>query len=544
MQITGTIRQSSTSARATRSRVGGANVRASSDSPATRRSFTGGDPSQLVPARASSGRRRQHGDEPALGHRAAGRDHPRVAQERALAHLAALDPQPAVAQLVGADEGVVGEERPVADGGERGQHEGGRRLHVLADVRPERPQPHRRRHARVEREQRGARVVHEPQRRPDLPARPAAHRVVPLAEARARAAARDTSVTSGEHDDHRDGAERDGPQRVERRLGPRRRVPQPDPDHEQPAQRRRPRAAPRAPRPSRRTTATQRPPRGALSRGQCRRAGPSNTAGDPTHSSPGGTESSTADPGATSAHGPTRVPGASVLRVPTVARLSIRTRPTRSTSPSSQCPRRSTSGSTAHPLPSVSSPVTGGSACRSTSRADRSRRAPARTAAVHGAHDRFSAPGRGRPGLGEPEPQVHGPAARVPAGRQPAQQRPRDEHRGPHAAERADEHQPPERHPPPDARARRAPTAAPVVATSTASAASSQVSHRSPTRAASGSAEHGLDHLRPERRRARRPAPRPRRSARTRRAGVPGPRSAGTRRRRRRSRSGTARAAR
>jgi len=53
VQITGRIRHSSTSARATRSRVGGANVRASSDSPATRRSFTGGDPSQLVPADAS-----------------------------------------------------------------------------------------------------------------------------------------------------------------------------------------------------------------------------------------------------------------------------------------------------------------------------------------------------------------------------------------------------------------------------------------------------------------------------------------------------------
>ena len=119
VQITGTIRHSSTSARATRSRVGGSNVRASSDSPATRRSFTGGDPSQRRAGARVLGRRRQHRDEAALGHRAAGRDHPRVAQERALAHLAALDPQPAVAQLVGADEGVVGEERPVADGGQR-----------------------------------------------------------------------------------------------------------------------------------------------------------------------------------------------------------------------------------------------------------------------------------------------------------------------------------------------------------------------------------------------------------------------------------------
>ena len=67
MQITGTIRQSSTSARATRSRVGGANVRASSDSPATRRSLTGGDPSQLVPARASSGVADSTATRPRLG---------------------------------------------------------------------------------------------------------------------------------------------------------------------------------------------------------------------------------------------------------------------------------------------------------------------------------------------------------------------------------------------------------------------------------------------------------------------------------------------
>ena len=39
-------------------------------------------------------------------------------------------------------------------------------------------------------------------------------------------------------------------------------------------------------------------------------------------------------------------------------------------SPSSQQPARSTSGSTAQPLPSFSSPVTGGRVCRSTSRAD------------------------------------------------------------------------------------------------------------------------------------------------------------------------------
>ena len=100
---------------------------------------------------------------------------------------------------------------------------------------------------------------------------------------------------------------------------------------------------------------------------------------------------STADPGATSDQAPTRVPGASVLRVPTVARLSIRTRPTRSTSPSSQCPRRSTSGSTEQPLPSVSRPVTGGSACRSTFLPTVAPSARAYSA-THGAHDRFSAP--------------------------------------------------------------------------------------------------------------------------------------------------------
>ena len=56
--------------------------------------------------------------------------------------------------------------------------------------------------------------------------------------------------------------------------------------------------------------------------------------------------------------------------------------------------------------------------------------------------------------------------------------------------------------------------------------------------------QHGLDQLRADRRRARRPAPRPRRSARTRRDDGPGPRSVGTRRRPRRSRSGTVPAAR
>ena len=67
MQITGTIRQSSTSARATRRRVGGSNVRESSLSPATRRSLTGGEPSQDVPARAPSGVADRTATSPRLG---------------------------------------------------------------------------------------------------------------------------------------------------------------------------------------------------------------------------------------------------------------------------------------------------------------------------------------------------------------------------------------------------------------------------------------------------------------------------------------------
>ena len=48
---------------------------------------------------------------------------------------------------------------------------------------PERPQPHRREQARVEREQQRAGVVQQPLGGPHLPADPAAHRVVPLAQA-------------------------------------------------------------------------------------------------------------------------------------------------------------------------------------------------------------------------------------------------------------------------------------------------------------------------------------------------------------------------
>ena len=93
--------------------------------------------------RLAARRGRQHRDQRRLGHLAAGRGHPGVADERALADLDPLDPQPAAAELVAADQGVVGEERLVVDLGERRDHQHGRGLDVLADPRAEQPQPGR-----------------------------------------------------------------------------------------------------------------------------------------------------------------------------------------------------------------------------------------------------------------------------------------------------------------------------------------------------------------------------------------------------------------
>ena len=88
-------------------------------------------------------RRGQHRDQRRLGHLAARRGHAGVADERALADLHPLDPQPAAAELVAADQGVVGQERLVVDLGERRDHQHRRGLDVLADPGAEQPQPGR-----------------------------------------------------------------------------------------------------------------------------------------------------------------------------------------------------------------------------------------------------------------------------------------------------------------------------------------------------------------------------------------------------------------
>ena len=63
---------------------------------------------------------------------------------------------------------------------------------------------------------------------------------------------------------------------------------------------------------------------------------PTRTAGDPAQRCPARTRPNTADPGATSAPRPIRVPGASVLRAPTTAPAPILMPPMRTTSPSIQ----------------------------------------------------------------------------------------------------------------------------------------------------------------------------------------------------------------
>ena len=82
------------------------------------------DPAQLGRRAAQPGRARlrlvsarrggQHGDQPPLGHLAARSGHPGVADERVLADLHVLDAQPAAAELVAAEQRVVGEERALA----------------------------------------------------------------------------------------------------------------------------------------------------------------------------------------------------------------------------------------------------------------------------------------------------------------------------------------------------------------------------------------------------------------------------------------------
>ena len=126
-------------------------------------------------------------------------------------------------------------------------------------------------------------------------------------------------------------------------------------------------------------------------------------AGDPDQYSPSGTTPKTDEPGATSASLPTSAPGQSMLRAPTRARAPTRTGPRCTTSPSTQKPLRSTSGSIEQPAPSLSRPVTGGTECRSTSwptSAPRSRAnqvmygAPARSVAPSSSTTRWASQSR------------------------------------------------------------------------------------------------------------------------------------------------------
>ena len=93
---------------------------------------------------------------------------------------------------------------------------------------------------------------------------------------------------------------------------------------------------------------------------------PVRAAGTPAKCCPAGTAPSTHEPGPICARLPIRAPGSRVDRAPTIAPAPIRIRPMWTVSPSTQWPDRSTSGSTAAPLPSRSMPVTGGRECRST----------------------------------------------------------------------------------------------------------------------------------------------------------------------------------
>ena len=183
VQITGTSRRTSTAPRATRSRARRPEraglVRDRGGTAQRHRRGTEPRASRLGPFRC----RREDRDEPPLGHRATWRRHAGVAEEGPLAHLGPLDPHPPAAQLVGAHHRVVGEERAVAHRRHPRQHQHGRRLDVAPHPRAERPEPHRRDQARVEREQQRAGVVQKPLGGPDLPAGAAAHGVGALREA-------------------------------------------------------------------------------------------------------------------------------------------------------------------------------------------------------------------------------------------------------------------------------------------------------------------------------------------------------------------------
>ena len=90
----------------------------------------------------------------------------------------------------------------VVDRGHRRDEEHGGRLDPAPDLGAEQAQPHGREQARVQREQDGARGVHQPLGRPRLPADPAAHRMPPLVQP-------DREQPHGDHDEPGEGDARD-----------------------------------------------------------------------------------------------------------------------------------------------------------------------------------------------------------------------------------------------------------------------------------------------------------------------------------------------
>ena len=89
---------------------------------------------------------------------------------------------PAAAQFVGRNHGVVGQEGAILDHGEFRRQQCSRYLGVPADLGTQNPQPYRREQARVQREQVVARGIHQSFGGPQLPANPASDRVVALTQ--------------------------------------------------------------------------------------------------------------------------------------------------------------------------------------------------------------------------------------------------------------------------------------------------------------------------------------------------------------------------
>ena len=358
-------------------------------------------------------RGREHRDQGRLGHPAAGRGHAGVADERALADLHPLDAQPAAAELVAADQGVVGQERLVVDLGQRRDHQHRRRLDVLADPGAEQPQPGRRQARGVEREQPGAGVVEHPHRRPDRERRAAAHRVDARSGPRApatRTTSRTSSARAAPGRPATDtGSQPSRPSRSAYAVGS-----SASSTGERGAREHRQRSGRResstatAPYAAIQAAAGRRPVRPRSAGPLLDRAGP----GSPDQYSPSGTTPNTDDPA------PPRRPCRRRHR----GRACCARRPGRgrrpgpaprcTTSPSIQKPLRSTSGSIEQPVPSRSMPVTGGTRVQVDVAADLGAEQPREPGHVR----RAGQPGRpelvDHP-LGQPQPQVHLAAARV-----------------------------------------------------------------------------------------------------------------------------------